>query len=183
MKRITVFLSAVLAAALLGGIARADTSDFSGYEIFAGIKVFGTTVGATFTGWTNNPQTLPVNACSPTEFGAWVPFVDNTRGLVSGSINYVGTAGFGNKVNVIGGKWSWTETDGTKLAGNVLSGGIVTWPTDSGTNIGCGCGVAVFNIPVAVGQSHNPSGSFAGCLDDQLSFPPKIWGVVNVVVH
>ena len=166
MKRTMGVLTAVvLVTLLLGGIASADSSDFSGYEIFAGIKVFGVTVGATFTGWTNNPQTPPVNSCSPTEFGAWVPFADNTRGLVSGSVNYVGTPGFGHTVNVIGGRWSWAESNGTKLAGNVLSGGNVTWPPGSGTNIGCGCGVAVFNIPIGLWLSAGAGG--AGDLPSQ----------------
>lgn len=173
---------------VLTGRAFADQSLFSGYELFPGVGVFGVTLGATFSGWTYNCPTE--GDCQPPLFGGWLRFNPNlAQGIVSGSVNYKGTPGFPkncigdgcfNTVSVIGGKWSWDEKNVIVISGRVLSG-TVTWPGGSGASVGCGDGVATFNINVTLSDSKDPAGSFQGCLNDQsAALPPKIWGKVNV---
>jgi len=188
MKRITAAVAVLVLA--LTGRAFADQSLFSGYEIFPGVSVLGVTVGATFSGWTYDCS--PEGNCQ-SPLGGWFPFTPNlVQGVVSGSVNYKGTPGLQglpkncpgvgctNTVNVIGGKWSW-EKNGIILSGRVLSG-TVTWQGGGASIGGCGGGVAMFAINVALGNSRDPAGSFQGCLNDQSAsaFPPKIWGEVNI---
>lgn len=168
----------------LAGTVWADSSGFSGYEFFPGVSINGLTVGASFFGWTNLSQSLGTD-CGTLAYGNWLPYRDNSGGFVTGSINYAGKPGFGHMVVISGGAWSWLKPNGVYLRGRVLDG-TVTWPDAADTNyfgataLGCGCGVAEFSAEVALGRRHTPAGSFEGCLDDQLSFPPKIWGIVTI---
>ena len=186
IRRITAALAVL--AVVLTGRAFADQSLFSGNEIFPGVNVSGVTTGATFSGWTYNCPTE--GDCQPLFFGGWSPLNSNlTQGLVSGSLNYKGTPGFPkncvgdgcmNTVQIIGGKWSWNEQNGTVLSGRVLFG-MATWPGGSQASLGCGNGVATFSIEIGLGDGPTLEGNFQGCLDDQSAvLPPKIWGKVDV---
>lgn len=171
----------LLASAIIAGLlsiapsfAWAESSLFSGFELFPGIKLDGVTIGATFSGWTDAPGQ-----------GIWVPFSQNTGGFVSGSINYSGSPGFGRSVTIVGGRWSWLEADDhTTHSGPVLSG-EVEWPLNSTTDLGarfgvdCGNGIATFTANVRDTISKT-TGTISGCLNDKLSFPPKIWGDVDL---
>ncbi len=169
-------LPSVIIAGLLSvapTIAWAENSFFSGFELFPGIRLDGVTIGATFSGWTDAPGSE-----------IWVPFSQSTGGFVSGSINYSGSPGFGKTVTIIGGSWSWLEADEhTVHSGPVLSG-EVEWPTNAGTDLGvvfgvdCGDGVATFAATVR-DKSSRTTGTISGCLNDQLTFPPKIWGILT----
>jgi hypothetical protein len=146
-----------------------DTTEFSGFELFAGIKLDGVTIGATFSGWTDTST-------------HWVPFTKSTGGFVSGSINYSGKPGFGNSVEIFGGRWSWFEADERTIHSGPVSSGSVQWPTGSGSQVpgsDCGNGIAVFTADVADAAS-GATGTITGCLNDQLTFPPKIWGDIDL---
>jgi len=172
-------VTSVIVAGLLSvapSFAWAEGSLFSGFELFPGIRFDGVTIGATFSGWTDAPAEL-----------SWVSFRESTGGFVSGSINYSGQPGFGHSVTIFGGNWSWLEADEhTTHSGPVKSGSVV-WPTNAGATLDspalfdvvCGPGVAHFNASV-LDRSSNTSGAIAGCLNDQLTFPPKIWGDVDL---
>lgn len=165
--------AAVIVLALaLAGPASADSSHFSGYEFFPGVSLGNLTFGASFFGWTDNGST--------TSHGDWLPYSDRTGGFVTGSIDYTGKPGYGHTVTIVGGTWSWREADGTTLRGRVLDG-TVEWPSGTTSSVGgCPDGVATFTADVALGFRRSSAGRFTGCLDDQLSFPPKIWGVVEI---
>jgi len=171
-----LLVSAIIALLLssVASVAWAEGSLFSGFELFPGIKLDGITIGATFSGWTQTP--------GPEQ---WVPFTSSTGGFVSGSVNYAGSPGFGHSVNIIGGKWAWLEADDHTIhSGPVLSvlngvSSAVTWPANAQTDLGCGPGIATFYANVGDGLSHT-IGAISGCLNDQLTFPPKIWGIVNL---
>lgn len=174
MKSRTPVVIAILLL-LVPSFAWAESSLFSGFELFTGVKLDGVTVGASFSGWTQ---------ASGSE--VWVPFSQSTGGFVSGSINYTGRPGFGRNVTIIGGRWSWLESDDhTTHSGPVLSG-LVRWPANAGTDLGnvfgvdCGNGVATFNANIW-DTSSNTGGTISGCLNDQLVFPPRIWGDVNLI--
>ncbi|MBV8451400.1 MAG: hypothetical protein JOZ29_03905 [Deltaproteobacteria bacterium] len=154
--------------------AWAESSRFSGFELFAGIKLDGVTIGATFSGWTDAPTQE-----------IWVPFSHSTGGFVSGSINYSGSPGFGRSVRIFGGRWSWLEADDHTIHSGPVLSGIVKWPPNGQTDLGnmfgvnCGDGVATFEANVR-DTSSQTSGTISGCLNDQLTFPPKIWGDINL---
>jgi hypothetical protein len=188
------FAMAALAVAALTVPALAQTSTgFSGYELFAGVsrkikprnitcKYMGnaitsftahrSTKGATFFGWTNTSASPP----------AWVPPFSSTGGLVDGSVNYVGTPGFGNGqqdnyVCLTGGIWSWVQSD-QAYHGKVING-YVEWPSDATTSVdSCPSGVAALAAYVSV--NGGSTGQISGCLNDQLAFPPHIWGTVSL---
>ncbi len=107
-----------------------------------------------------------------------MPFSQTTGGFVTGSVNYTGRAGFSKTVTIVGGQWSWLEADEHTTHSGPINGGTFTWPVNKNTAIsgeGCGHGVAFFNASV-FDKTSNTSGTFSGCLNDQLTFPPKIWG-------
>ena len=171
----------VLALSIIAGLlliapsfAWAESSLFSGFELFAGIKLDGVTIGATFSGWTDAPSQE-----------IWVPFSQSTGGFVSGSINYSGSAGFGRSVTIIGGRWFWLEADDHTIHSGPVLSGIVKWPSNRRMDVGnvfgvdCGQGVATFKANVR-DTSSKTTGSISGCLNDQLAFPPKIWGDVDL---
>ena len=168
--------SAIVAGLLLvaPNFAWAEGTLFSGFELFPGIRLDGVTIGATFSGWTHAPD----------EGEVWVPFSKSTGGFVSGSINYAGSPGFGNSVTIIGGNWSWLEADDHTVHSGPVLRGVVEWPTSAGTDLGevfgvdCGNGVAIFTATVRT-RGHR-AGTISGCLNDQLTFPPKIWGDVEI---
>jgi hypothetical protein len=167
-------LASVIIAGLLSiapSFAWAESSFFSGFELFPGIRLDGVTIGATFSGWTDAPAEE-----------IWVPFSESTGGFVSRSINYKGSPGFGRTVTIIGGSWSWLEADEhTVHSGPVLSGNV-TWLADAQSavlGVDCGDGVATFTAKVR-DTSSKTTGTISGCLNDQLTFPPKIWGDVDL---
>ena len=168
--------SAIVAGLLLitPTFAWAEGSLFSGFELFPGIKLDGVTIGATFSGWTEVPGDE-----------IWVPFSQSTGGFVSGSINYSGSPGFGRRVTIIGGSWTWLESDDHTIHRGPVFSGIVEWPANAETDLGnifgvdCGRGVAAFNANVR-DRTTRIGGTISGCLNDQLTFPPKIWGHVRL---
>jgi len=169
-----LFVSVILILLSIGpSFAWAEGSFFSGFELFPGITFDGVTVGATFSGWTDSPGSEN-----------WVPFSESTGGFVGGSINYSGQPGFGRSVGIIGGNWSWLEADDHTVHSGPVLRGMVEWPTSAGTDLGevfevdCGSGVATFTA--AVRTRSNRPGTISGCLNDQLTFPPKIWGDVEI---
>ncbi len=131
----------LLASAIMAGmlcvapvLAAAESTDFSGFELFAGIRIDGATIGATFSGWTDDST-------------QWVPFRQSTGGFVSGSINYIGRPGFGKTVTIVGGKWTWLEADDhTTHSGPVLSG-TVQWPANAASSLSANCGPGVVFPP------------------------------------
>jgi hypothetical protein len=175
------FLTSVIIAGLLSvapSFAWAENSLFSGFELFPGVRLDGVTIGATFSGWTDAPAGF-----------SWAPFGQSTGGFVSGSINYSGQPGFGHTVTIFGGNWSWLEADEHTLHSGRVKSGTVVWPTSAGaTNLDspaprfevvCGPGVAHFAANV-LDRSSNTTGTISGCLNDQLTFPPKIWGNLDL---
>jgi hypothetical protein len=174
-------LTSMIFAGLLSvapSFAWAESSLFSGFELFPGLRLDGVTIGATFSGWTDAPAEL-----------SWVPFRETTGGFVSGSINYSGQPGFGHSVSIFGGNWSWLEADDHTIHSGPVKSGAVLWPTSAAsTNLDsptarfgvvCGPGVAHFTASVRDASS-NTIGTIDGCLNDQLTFPPKIWGDVDL---
>ncbi len=168
-----ILASAVIAAMLFiapsFAVESGDNTAFSGFELFAGFKLEGVTIGASFTGWTDTST-------------QWVPFRQGAGGFVSGSINYSGTPGFTRSVTIVGGRWSWFEADEHTMHNGPVLGGSVKWPTNAGSIVsgsGCPAGVAAFTAAVRDTAS-NTTGTIAGCLNDQLVFPPKIWGSVDL---
>jgi hypothetical protein len=198
--RITAIVTAVALVVAAEGFAQAgpgpEGSFFSGYEVFPGLSFNGFTFGASFAGWTNGYQTpdssggetCPATATDNLDnFGDWAPLIGSTGGVVSGSVNYKGTPGFGNTVNVIGGSWYWLEADNkTSHSGLVLKGGTVSWPASLEDFVGdndCGCGVAEFTVTISLGRSQTEAGTISGCLNDKNPdvFPPKIWGQLTLM--
>jgi hypothetical protein len=171
-----LFASSILAFLLSIGpsLAWTESSLFSGFELFTGIKLNSVTIGATFSGWTDSGMRE-----------IWVPFSQSTGGFVSGSINYTGSPGFHRSVTIVGGQWSWLEADNHTVHSGLVLSGKVKWPPNAQTDVGavfgvdCGDGVATFIANVR-DASTRASGTISGCLDDQLTFPPKIWGDVNL---
>lgn len=163
--------SAIIASLLsiVPSFAWAEGTAFSGFELFAGIKLDGVTIGASFTGWTDTST-------------QWVPFRQSTGGFVSGSINYSGAPGFGRSVTIVGGRWSWFESDEHTMHNGPVLSGMVQWPAGPGSSVAgsnCGNGVAAFMAKVR-DTSSKTTGAFTGCLNDQLAFPPRIWGAVDL---
>jgi hypothetical protein len=143
----------------------------SGYELLLGTPctIFGEsgTCGVAFSGWTSNP-------------GGWTRFPGTGQGLWKASANYIGRAGFGGSVHVVGGNFDLLFTNGTVVQGNVGTG-TITWPAE-GADIGCGNDVA--KISVNIGFTHGVVGGglFDGCLHDLPAgtvIPPKIWGTLH----
>jgi hypothetical protein len=166
--------------------SQVDNSFFSGFEVFPGVRFNHTTVGASFAGWTNDSQQAGISGgenCEPSS-GDWTSISHSTGGALHGSVNYRGRPGFGRTVQITGGQWYWLEDDHTAHHGRVLKGGAVTWPPGPNSTIGpanlCGCGVAQLTIPISLGHSSLQAGTITGCLNDQLVFPPRIWGEVNL---
>jgi hypothetical protein len=147
----------------------------SGYELLLGTSctIFGErgTCGVAFSGWTGGLGQKP---------NGWTHFPGTGQGLWKASANYLGSAGFGLSVHVVGGKFDLLFTDGTVVQGNVGSG-TITWPAEGA---GIGCGIDVAKISVSIGFTHGVagSGSFEGCLHDLPAgtvIPPKIWGALQ----
>jgi hypothetical protein len=191
MKPLSIsILTVALTTIVFGMPASAQSTNFSGYELFPGVsrhmksrevdcafsgqKITSvdakrSTTGASFSGWTDGA-------------GDWVSPSSTTGGLINGSVNYLGTPGFGdgqqdNYVCVTGGIWSWIQSDEGRH-GKILDG-YVEWPPDSSGSIdSCPPGVAVLAIDVS--ESRGSAGQLTGCLNDQLAFPPQIWGVITL---
>lgn len=177
---IAMFVLGLLLASSVLAAPISDSTDFSGYEIFPGITSssnqtsFGSCVatntgrvtkGATFTGWPDNAT------------DEWVSASHSTGGIVSGSIDYIGAPGLGHTVCVIGGIWSWHQSDKIFFGG--VTSGEVQWPA-SGDDIGCGTDIGVFTANLAVANTHG-TGTIDGCLDDEDGLLiPKIWGALTV---
>lgn len=187
-----LFISTLLASTIVFLVSPllAQSTNFSGYELFPGVSrhmqskevncILGgqkitsvdakrATKGASFSGWTDDDTN-------------WSPSSSNTGGLINGSINYVGTPGFGdgqqsNYVCVTGGIWSWIQSD-EEHHGKILDG-YVQWPPDNNESVGsCPAGVALVAIDVREGRQ--TIGQLTACLDDQLAFPPQIWGALSL---
>jgi hypothetical protein len=142
----------------------------SGYEVFPGIHKARSSVtsGASFGGWTNAPLAK-----------AWVPRSRSTGGYWGVTVNYRGTPGLGRSVTILPDGYWFLQGGGAALAGEVQSG-VVVWPANLETDIGCGAGVATVVAALAIAGG----GSLAlnGCLNDtHLStvFPPEVWGNVT----
>ena len=147
---IVMFCAVLLNASALLAFA-ASSVPIAGYEIFPGVRQGAITYGATFAGRADTT-------------GNWIA-----------SVNYSGTAGLGSTgVTIVGGRW-YLRWQGVHYG--VVTGGLVAWPPDLATDIGCGAGVATFNATLSNG------GSIVGCLDDtHLStvFPPTIVGTLTL---
>jgi hypothetical protein len=168
------------------GHSQVDSSFFSGFEVFPGVRADKTTIGASFAGWSNDaqqPGTSGGENCAASS-GDWTDSSNSTGGAIHGSLNYQGKPGFGHTVNVTSGRWFWLEDNHMTHHGRILKGGIVSWPSDPNSTVDasnlCGCGVAQFTIPISLGKSHSQAGTITGCLNDQLVFPPKIWGEITL---
>jgi hypothetical protein len=177
---------ASFAAVILGSFvyspparASAAAATFSGYEIFPGVTSssdtdsFGgcstvpaasgrATSGATFAGWTDNAS-------------VWVSPRSRRKGIVNGSVDYIGAPGLGNTVCLTGGMWSWQRS--AKIFSGSVTGGSIVWP-NGGDDNGCGTDVGVFTAELSVAGGGG-TGEIKGCLNDQtdLLIPKiKIWG-------
>ena len=188
-KHAGVWRGAVAALALSGAsLAFAHGSHktcLSGVEVSAGSDAGnGVTAGVTFVGIDNRPQ--EDGGPSPAACDRWT--TNSNGGAWTATIDRVGHAGIGGNVTVVGGRWFWLNDADRFHAGRVL-GGWVVWPKVLEEDIGCGPGVAQFNITLSV-QSlfQNQSGTFIGCLDDThlditrqpFVFPPHIWGALDL---
>jgi hypothetical protein len=139
-------------------------TDFSGYEIFLGIPVDDITEGATFACWTHVAS------------DQWLSPADSNGGLCGARIDYQGTAGIGNSVNIIGGTWLWQQPHGKIHSGRVLDGQVV-WPDILGRDIGCGPGIGVITANISLRGNPADAGDIVGCLDDTHGLiPPRVWG-------
>ena len=148
------------------------TDPVSGYELFLGYNcVVGgvpATCGTTFSGWTGE-----------TSSRGWLQFPGTGEGAWSVRINYTGQPMFDGSVTIVGGSWRFQFKNGTSLRGTVENG-IVTWPLDASSDIGCGDGVAVVNANLSV--SGGTPATLSGCLHDLPKgavIPPKVWGTFN----
>src|SRR5438105_9897766 len=129
---IVAFCVVLLNASALFAFA-ATSVPIAGYEIFPGVRQGTITYGATFAGRADTT-------------GSWIA-----------SVNYLGTAGLGHTVSIVGGRW-YLRWQGVHYG--VVTWGLVVWPDTLEMDIGCGQGVATFNATLSGG------GSIAGCLDD-----------------
>jgi hypothetical protein len=173
LRRMLLLTSLGTMIGLGGSYARAHNLpidlNLSGYETFIGIQctLHGQpgACGVTFSGW--------IGGDGQTANG-WEPFPGDFQGLWKAQINYTGQAGFGNRVNIEGGKWTIFFLDGHSLSGR-LTGGSVQWPAQ-GSNIGCGNDVAIVHVDLRLGGT---SVKFDGCLHDlpaRTVIPPMVWG-------
>jgi hypothetical protein len=173
MRRESVLVIFVLAALALSAVTVAYGSQstlFSGYETSAGRACgAGRTCGTSFSGWTNPPGTT-----------GWT--LQSNGGSWTTSVDYTGTPGINQQVNITGGAWSWIEPTGTQHRGRV-TGGTVTWPATLDTSVpGSNCGPGVAVISATIRQNATP-GTIGGCLDDThllTVFPPHIWGTLTL---
>ena len=176
---VMAFAAVILGIFLASSSARASAAatNFSGYEIFPGFTSstdtdsFGgcstvpaeagrATSGATFASWTDNAS-------------GWVSPRSRRKGIVNGSVDYLGAPGLGNTVCLTGGMWSWQRS--AKIFSGSVTGGSVVWPAAGGDN-GCGTDVGVFTAELSVAGSGG-TGEIKGCLNDQTDLLiPKIWG-------
>jgi hypothetical protein len=149
----------------------------SGYEFLLGhsCTIGGQpgTCGVQFGGWTGGGGSTA---------GGWTHFPGDGRGLWSATINYIGTASFGDGTNphsvtVIGGNYDVLFKTPVRNVFGAVTTGTVTWPPTSSSDVGCGIGVASVLIYLTGGAS-----SFQGCLHDLPAgsvIPPQIWGELN----
>jgi hypothetical protein len=141
----------------------------SGYEVFPGIHkaLNSVTSGASFGGWTNAPLA-----------NTWVPRSRSPGGYWGVTVNYSGTPGLDSSVTILPGGYWFLQGGSAALAGQVQSG-MVVWPANLATDIGCGAGVAT--VVAALALARGGSLALNGCLNDtHLStvFPPEVWGNV-----
>jgi len=160
-----LFVGSALAQSLV-------TVKVSGYELFLGYNcVIGSvpaTCGTTFSGWTGETST-----------GGWFKFPGTAQGAWSIRVNYTGQPMFDGSVTIVGGSWQFHFKNGTSLRGTVKNG-IVTWPSDASSDLGCGNGVALVNANLSV--SGGAPTTLSGCLHDLPKgavIPPKVWGLFN----
>ena len=187
--KVAGLILSVVAIALLGtGVAFAHGSHaktaVSGIELSIGRDINGTRVGVVFAGRTNEGDGRFWVKPTPGEGGTWAI-----------TLSYTGSAGFpGASANIVGGFWAWTQPDGLRHWGRILSGNV-TWPNSideslpldpCGDGPAGGAGVAAFHADISLGLSSRKAGVFAGCLDDihfrsAEDLPnnlPRIWGSI-----
>jgi hypothetical protein len=168
---VLALLTIVLANVGSYALAHKPPVNVSGYETFLGIECTlrgqPSACGVTFSGWIGGDGQVP---------DGWEPFPGDFQGLWQARINYTGQAGFGNTVDIVGGRWDIFFLDGHSLSGPVKNGGTVQWPFDEFDDIGCGAGVAVVEALIAGGGA----ATFKGCLHDMPAGTviPMVWGVL-----
>lgn len=171
------FLVSLVGLLLLGqtpGFAHLPQLNVSAYEIFLGAPcIIGgqpATCGVAFFGWLGGDGNVA---------GGWEPFPGTGDGLWQARIDYTGAPGFGNVVNILGGRWRFVFVDRHFLAGHV-TGGTVEWPNGPALDLGCGNGVGVVDINLLM--TGGGTASFDGCLHDLPAgtvIPPLLWGMLS----
>jgi hypothetical protein len=181
----TMLFRAALASGILlliaGGVAFAQ--GFSGYEAFAGVpNSAGTGKNDNlFAGWTDT--TAIANGWqSP-------PLSSNSGGIAAGSVNYIGKPGFRKCVAICpatpgtsGDEWSWVSAaDATGGHYGPVEGGVVVWPAGAKKKVsGSGCPAGVAALAANIEDENGDIGLICGCLNDQLTTPPKIWAQIDI---
>jgi len=183
--RTTVIFCALLASGalvlFLSGVGFAQ--GFSGYEAFVGVpNSAGTGKNDNlFAGWTDSAA-IANGWQKPTQS-------NNQGGIAAGSVNYIGKPGFRRCVTICpaapginGDEWSWVSA-GAVSGGHSgpVEGGFVVWPSSARKKVsGSGCPGGVAALEADIQDENGHVGVICGCLNDQLTIPPKIWGQIDI---